>query len=142
MRRALELPAASAGFGADLREQLDRASAWERAWLGGAAMTLAAALLVFGWRRAGLRWLGAFCLLPGLGLAVDGVWLEPNKPRTAVALEELQVTAEPRVGMAAVATVRPGALLALRGGADGSFVRVEAGGRVGYAPRAAVGVVE
>lgn len=142
VRRQLELPDASKGIGADLREQLDRASAWERAWLAGAAMALAAASLVLGWRRVGLRWVGALALLPGLALAADVVWLEPGRPTRAVALTELKVTAEPRADLAAVATVRPGALIALLGGQDGSFVRVEAGGRIGYVARSAVGVVD
>ena len=45
-------------------------------------------------------------------------------------------------GMGAIATVRPGVLVALGGGASGAFVRVEVGGRVGYARRDAVGVVD
>ncbi len=142
LRRELELPQPAEGFGADLRRLLDRATAWERAWLAGAAMSLAAALFVFGWRRVGLRWVGALALAPGVALAIDVVCLEPSRARSAVALRGLEVTAEPRAGMAAVANVRAGALVTLRGGVDGSYVRVEAGGRVGYAERAAVGVVE
>ena len=44
--------------------------------------------------------------------------------------------------MDAVATVRPGVMLPLGGGASGSFVRVEVNGRVGYAQRDLIGVVE
>ena len=140
--RRLELPGRAAGFGAELRRLLDRLTAWERAALCAAAMALAAGCLLFGWRRIGVRWVGLMWLVPGLTLAVDVLWLEPVRPVMAVALEELEVTAEPREGLGAIATVRPGVLVALGGGASGAFVRVEVGGRVGYARRDAVGVVD
>lgn len=142
VRRKLELPPDPQGLSAGLRRQLDRWSASERAGMCGLAMLLAAGCLVLGWRRVGLRWAGLVCLAPGLVLAVDVLWLSPSRPATAVALEDLAITSEPRVDMPAVAAVRAGVLVTLTGGASGGFVRVEAGDRRGYAPRAAVGVVE
>jgi len=98
--------------------------------------------LVFGWRRVGMRWLGVLWLLPAVVLAVDVVWLAPNRPVMAVALDELQVTSEPRVDMDAVATVRRGVVVELGGSANGAFVRVHVNGRAGYVPRDAVGIVD
>jgi len=140
--RKLELPSEARGFSAELRRQIERVSARERAWLCSAAMLLAAACLVCGWRRIGLRWVGLACLALGLTLVIDVVVLQSGRPAMAVALEELQVTAEPRVDMSAVATVRPGVMVALGGGSSGAFVRVEVAGRVGYVPRASVGIVD
>lgn len=142
VRRKLELSGEEPGFAAGLRRQLDHLTLAERAGLSGLAMLLAAGLLVFGWRRIGLRWFGLVCLLPGLVLAVDVVWLAPNQPLTAVALDELKVTSEPRADMDAVATVRRGVLVELGGSTQGAFVRVQVDGRSGYVPRASVGVVD
>ncbi|MEC9047124.1 MAG: BatD family protein [Planctomycetota bacterium] len=142
VRQRLELPRHGGDFGGELRWLLDRMTGWERVALGGLAMALAAACLLCGWRRVGLRWVGALSLVTGLTLAVDALCITPTRPAMAVALEELSVTAEPRGGMEAIATVRPGVMVTLGGGASGAFVRVEVGGRVGYAPRRAVGVVE
>jgi hypothetical protein len=52
------------------------------------------------------------------------------------------VTAEPRAGMAAVATVRPGALLEVLGSSGGEFVLVDASGRSGYVAADAVAVIK
>ena len=140
--KRLDLPVEARGLGADLRGVLDRLRPLERVSLCSGAMLAAALSLLFGWRRLALRWLGAALLVPGVILVVDAVWLAPSKPLMAVALDELRVTAEPREGMDAVATVRPGVMLPLGGGASGSFVRVEVNGRVGYAQRDLIGVVE
>ena len=142
VRRALDLPDEAQGVGASLRRQLDRLYVWERAALCSVAMLGAAFLLLFGWRRIALRWAGFVLLAPALTLAVDVVVLEPSRPTMAVALRELQVTAEPRADMAAVATVRAGAMVELGGGAAGGFVLVRVNGRAGYARRDAVGVVD
>lgn len=142
LRRQLELPPEPPGFTAELRRQLDRWTVWERAAVASVAMLLAAGCLLFGWRRIGLRWLGLVCLVPGVVLAVDVVWLAPSRPVEAVALQELQVTSEPRADLEAVATVRQGVMVELGGSTQGAFVRVRVQGRTGYVPRAAVGVVD
>ncbi len=142
VRRRLELPPDPEGFTAGLRRQLDRFRWSERAAVCGFAMLLAAGCLVLGWRRLWLRWLGLACLLPGLVLAGDVLWLAPSQPLQAVALVDLAITSEPRADLPPVAEVRAGVLVSLAGGTEGGFVRVQAGDRRGYAPRDAVGVVE
>ena len=140
--KRLKLPTEARGFGSELRGVLDRLGPLEQTLMCSAAMLAAALSLLLGWRRVALRGLGALLFVPGVVLALDAVWLAPSQPLMAVALEELRVTAEPREGMEAVATVRPGVMLPLGGGARGSYVQVEVNGRVGYAQRDQVGVVE
>ncbi|MEO6593428.1 MAG: hypothetical protein ABIP94_01595, partial [Planctomycetota bacterium] len=60
----------------------------------------------------------------------------------AIALQKLAVLAEPRLGLEPVATVRPGVAVSILGGEQGTFVRIQAGERSGYAPRASVAIVQ
>jgi len=142
VRSRLEVDDAASGFVAELATLRDRLAPGERLLLCAACMALAAGCLVLGWRRAGLRWVGALALVPGLALAVDLVWIEPSRPPLAIALQKLAIVSEPRAGLEPVATVRPGVGVAVLGGASGSFVRVAAGDRSGYVPRDAVALVE
>jgi len=88
-----------------------------------------------------LRWLGALPLVPGLWLGAEPAWFGPARPPLAVALRPLVLVSEPRADLPAVATVRAGVLVELRGSTEGAFVRVQAGDRSGYAPSAAVAVL-
>lgn len=141
VRARLELPE-DEGFGAELGRLLRSYTVSERVLACAFSMLLAAALFVFGWRRVGSRWVASICLVPGLVLAVDLVWLTPMAPVQAVALQALEVTAEPRAGMDAVAKVRPGAIVSLRGSMGGEFVRIDASGRTGYVAADAIAVIE
>jgi hypothetical protein len=80
--------------------------------------------------------------VPAVTLALDVVWLTPFGPVRAVALNALQVTAEPREGMVPVANVRAGATVDVLGGHSGEFVRVDASGRPGYVAAADIAVIE
>jgi hypothetical protein len=142
VRTRLELPAQDGGFATEVRRLLDRYTLSERTYACLVCMLLAAGFLVFGWRRIGWRWVGAICLVPGAVLSIDVLWLAPSRTLQAVALQELSVTAEPRAGMAAVATVRPGALLEVLGSSGGEFVLVDASGRSGYVAADAVAVIK
>jgi len=92
----------------------------------------AALLLVLGFRRRLLRVLGFAGLVPALLLAFDVLWLEPRQPSEGIALVPVPVQAEPRGDLPPVATVRAGAALSVLGRSE-TWLRVEAGGRKGYA---------
>ena len=142
VRARLELPEDVVGFGAELRRISHRYTLTERAVVCLVCMLLAAAFLVFGWRRVGARWVAAVWLVPAVTLALDIVWLTPFAPVRAVALSALQVTAEPREGMVPVANVRAGATVDVLGGHSGEFVRIDASGRPGYVAAADIAVIE
>jgi len=142
VRQRLELPDNTVGFGIELGRILHRYTLTERAVVCWLCMLLSAGFLVFGWRRVGARWVGVIFLVPATALALDVVWLTPMGPTEAVALEALQVTAEPRAGMAPVANVRPGATVEVLGGQAGEFVRIDASGRSGYVAAASVAVIK
>ena len=142
VRTRLELAEPSQGFAAELRRITAMLSPTEQLGLCAGSMLLGALCLVFGWRRIGWRWLGAMLLVPGLWLAADLLWWQPNRPVRAVAAGRIELFAEPRPGMAAVATVRAGAEVELAGRSEGAYVRVRAGEREGYTPRDQVLVIE
>lgn len=141
VRRQLQVDGGDEGFVAELARLRDGLLPAERAWWCALGMVAAAGLLVFGWRRVGLRWIGVLVLAPAVALAVDLLWLQPNRLPLGIALRELPVLAEPRAGLAPIATVRPGVDLEILGGDQGAFVRVRVGERTGYAARDAVAVV-
>lgn len=97
----------------------------------GLLQAAAALLLLLGWRRRALRALGAIVLVPGLLLALEVLWWGPSRPALGIALQKVAVVAEPRADLPAVATLRPGAAVAVLGGGE-AWVRVEAAGRSGY----------
>ena len=142
VRQRLEIDEGDLGFLGQMQALRASLTADERLWVCALCMVVAAGCLVLGFRRIGLRWVGGLVLVPGLWFAVDLLWLEPRRPARAVALQKLALVSEPRAGLEPVATVRPGVLVELLGGAQGTFVRVQAGDRSGYAPREAVAVVE
>lgn len=142
VRSKLELDDGEQGFAAQLAAVRDRLTAVECVWICAACMGVAAACLVLGFRRKGLRWIGVFALAPGAWFALELLWWEPSRPPGAIALQKLAIVSEPRSGLEPVATVRPGVALELLGGASGTFVRVRAGERTGYVPRDRVAVVE
>lgn len=141
VRQRLELPDEMAGFDAEVEQALDSMTAPELVWLCCGCMLLAAGCLVFGWRRLPLRWLGFVALAPATLLAVWLIALEPARPLGAIAVERLELTAEPREDLEAVATVRPGVQVQLGGRAEGDYVLVLAGSRRGYAPRSKVRII-
>lgn len=142
VRQRLQLDDGAEGFVAELLAVRDRLLPRERLLLCGAGMLVAAWCLLLGWRRLGLRWIGVLVLVPTLVIALDLLWFAPQRPARAVALQKLALVSEPRAGLEPVATVRPGFVVELLGGAEGSFVRVRAGERSGYAPRGEVAVVQ
>jgi hypothetical protein len=142
VRTRLELPTATPGLLGEVDSLRARLSPLEQALLGGACMLVAAACLVFGWRRAGLRWLGGLALLPGGWLSVVLLDTAGQPPPMAIAREKLALVAEPRTGLVPIATVRDGVAVELLGGGDGTFVRIRVGDRSGYAPRSSVLIVE
>ena len=142
VQRRLQLDDDGGGFVAELVALRDRFQPIERLLLCALGMSIAAGCLVLGWRRVGLRWVGAFCLAPSLVVALDLVWWGPNRPPRAIALQKLSLSSEPRAGLEPVATVRPGVAVDLLGSAAGAFVRVAAGDRSGYVPRDAVAPIE
>lgn len=141
LRQRLEITTASAGFMAELGDLRRQLTPLESTLLLAASMLLAALFLLIGWRRPGLRWIGAIVLLPATWLAVEVLWLAPARPLEAIALQQLAITSEPRTDLEPVATVRPGVTVDLRGSTDGAFVRLTAGDRSGYAERAAIAVI-
>ncbi|HEB54251.1 MAG TPA: hypothetical protein ENI87_13445 [bacterium] len=141
VRRRLELPEPALGFGAEMQALLERMTAMERLLACSAASAIAAACLLFGWRRLPVRWLGFAALVPGAWLAIAILWWLPSRPPKAVALQPLALRAEPRDDLAVIARVRAGALVEIRGGAAAEHVRVAAGDHVGYVPAEAVGIV-
>ena len=142
VQHRLELPDPDASFASEARRMLDRWTLGERTIACLLCMLVAAGCLVFGFRRAGLRWVGAIVLLPGAVLSLDILWLTPGRAQSVIALRELQVTAEPRAGMAAVATVRAGAKLELLGSSGGDYLRVDASGRIGYVAADGIATIE
>jgi SH3-like domain-containing protein len=80
--------------------------------------------------------------VPGALLAVELLWLAPARPPVGVALAKLSLYAEPRTGLEAIASVKPGVTLAIVGGGEGEWLRVAAGDRTGFAPRAQIAPVE
>ncbi len=134
VQQRLQLGSEDGSFGATLAALRDRFSSSQLVVACATAMTMAAALLLFGWRRSWCRWLGVLVLVPGVMLALELLLLRPNRPMRAVALQKVELLAEPREGLEAVARVAPGVLLEWRGGAAiGGFVRVAVDGLQGYA---------
>jgi hypothetical protein len=78
----------------------------------------------------------------GAVFAVELLWLAPNRPPVAIALERLELRAEPRADLPSLATVRPGVAVEVHGSLGGSWLRVAIGDRIGYAPAATLAVVE
>ncbi len=142
VKRKLELDEGGEPFLAALAAVRDRFSPRELAWICFGLMAASAGCFALSRRQRALRWLGWMLLAHGALVATELLWLAPLRPQRAIALSTIELTAEPRSGMAAVATVAAGAELALRSGTGGEFVRVVAGERSGYAPRAKVGVVQ
>lgn len=141
VRRQLEVDEADTGFSAELDALRRTLTTGELLLLSAASMLVAALCLVLGWRRGLLRWLGVLALLPGVLFALELLWLRPAQPPQAIALQKLSLVAEPRADLPAIATVRPGVALTLRGGDQGAFVRVTVGERSGYVPREQVAIV-
>jgi hypothetical protein len=141
VRRQLQIEPPAGGFVAELAALRDRLLVTERVLLCALCMAAAAGCFVFGWRRVGWRWLGVLFLAPGCALAADVLWLAPARPPLAIALADLPVTAEPRAGLEPVVTVRAGKDLQVLGGTDGTYVRVLAGERAGYARRESLAIV-
>jgi hypothetical protein len=141
VRARLGVPEQEQGLVAQLTGARGALTPAEQLGLGGMCMVLAAASFVLGWHRPAARWVGGLLLLPGLlWTAVPAI--AGTAAPAAIALQPLQLTSEPRAGLEPVATVRPGVAVELLGGSDGSFVRVRAGERVGYAARELVAVIE
>lgn len=141
VRSRLEVDDAARGLFAELGELQARLLPSERLLFASLCCAVAAGCLVLGWRRTGCRWLGVLVLIPGALLVVPTLLGSDDRPR-AVAVQRLQLVAEPRPGLEPVATVRPGVLVELLGGSEGAYVRVRAGDRSGYAPREGVAVLE
>jgi tetratricopeptide (TPR) repeat protein len=133
VRARLELDDGPAGFAAEVGAFLRRFTASERAFACGLLMLAAAACLLFGWSRIGLRWLGLLCLVPAAWLALELLWLAPQRPQPAIARQKLSLVSEPRADLPPLLTVRPGVTVELLGSAQGAYVRVRVGERVGYA---------
>lgn len=142
VRQRLELATEPVGLVASFAQAMQRWTAQEQQWAAGGCMACAALLLLFGWRRSASRAVGLLLLAGGAVFAVELLWLAPNRPPRAIALEPLELRAEPRADLPAVATVRPGVEVEVHGSVGGSWVRVRIGDRIGYAPGAAVAVVE
>jgi hypothetical protein len=141
VRSRLELDDEPRGLLAQFDQLQARLLPSERLLLVTLCCAVAAGCLMFGWRRLGCRWLGVLALVPGALLVVPTLLGSDDRPR-AVAVQRLQLVAEPRQGLEPVATVRPGVLLEVLGGSEGAYVRVRAGDRSGYAPREGVAVLE
>lgn len=106
-----------------------------------AGSALAAAFLLFGRRRRWLRVLGAAALAPALLLALELLWWGPSRPPAGIVLrDETAIVAEPREGLEPVARVRAGVRVEVLGEGP-RWLRVRAGGKKGYVPADAVGVV-
>ena len=142
VKRKLELDDGGEPFLAAVAALRDRFSPRELAWICFVLMAASALCFACSQKQRALRWVAWTLLVHGAVVAVEIVWLSPSRPQRAIALSTIELTAEPRAGMAAVATVAAGAELALRSGSAGDFVRVVAGDRSGYAPRDKVGVVQ
>jgi hypothetical protein len=138
----LQLDAGDEGLIAQVAALRARLTAGEQVLAAALLLALAAGCCAFGWRRVGLRWLALLAAGPGVWLALDALVVAPGRPPVAIALQQLALVSEPRAGLEPVATVRAGVRVDLLGGDAGSYVRVRAGDRVGFAPRAHVAVVE
>jgi len=142
VRKKLEIDEGGEPFTAALGEVRDRFSPRELAWICLGLMSMSAALIAASRKAPFLRWVAFVLLLPGALVAIELLWLSPQRPPRAIALDKLELTAEPREGMDAVATIAPGASVSVRSGLGGDFVRVEAMGRSGYCKRSKIGVIE
>ncbi|MCU0863555.1 MAG: BatD family protein [Planctomycetes bacterium] len=140
-RTRLELDTGGSGFAAELEALRQRWTPGEQLWGCAVLMAAAAGCLVFGWRRLLLRWVAVLLLVPGLWLGAELAWLGPARAPLAVALRPLALVSEPRADLPAVANVRAGVLVELRGSTEGAFVRIQAGDRTGYVPSDSVAAV-
>jgi tetratricopeptide (TPR) repeat protein len=140
-RKTLGLEDVGEPFAAAVASLRDRFTPRELTWMCALAMAAAAVLLGAMRRSSVARWVGVLALAPGVLLAVELLWLEASRPPRAIATTELALRAEPREGLAAVATVSPGAMVAVRSGSSGDWVRVDAGDRSGYARSRDVAIV-
>ncbi len=141
VRTRLELPPDAPGLLAELNALRARLLPGEQLALAGVCMLLAAMCLGFGWRRVGLRWVAGILALPA-GWMLATLALAGSTPTSAIAIDTLRLTSEPRAGLEPLATVRPGVQVTLLGGGEGSYVRIAAGERSGYVPRTAIAIVE
>ncbi len=141
VKQRLELESGGEPFSNALAELRDRFMPRELAVICLLLMSASTALVAWSRRHAALRWFGIALLVPGACVAIELLWLRPTRPPRAIACEKVLLTAEPRLGMDAVATVAAGAELSLRSGTAGEFVRVDAAGRSGYAPSAKLAVI-
>lgn len=142
-RQKLELGGeASESFAHALADLRDRLSRGELVVLTSLLMAIAAVALGLGWRKPVVRWLGLVALLPGLLLAIEVLWLAPARPAQAVALGKLDLVSEPKSGLAPVASVASGTRITLRSDGGGEWVRVDADGHSGYAPRKQIGKID
>ncbi|MCA8964189.1 MAG: BatD family protein [Planctomycetes bacterium] len=141
VRQRLGVDDDGAGFTAQLLTLRDWLTPGERAWVAALLMACGAGCLVLGWRRVGWRWLGVLVLLPGCIAALEVLWLGPARPPNAIALQKVEVVAEPRAGLQPVATVRAGVALPVLGGGEGAYVRVQVGARTGFVRREQLGLV-
>ena len=142
VRRQLAVDDGLGGFAAEIAAVRARLAPRERALSCAVFMSIAAGCLVLGRRRAGLRWIGLLALLPAAWLAVELLWVEPTRSARAIALQKVAIVSEPRADLEPVATVRPGVEVEVLGGGDGSFVRVRAADRSGYAARDGFAIVQ
>lgn len=142
VRQQLGLASSAVGLGAELLWLREALLPRERWWLALLCMSAAAACLVLGWRRAWLRGLGLLFGAGAVVVLVDALWVTPAQPTRAIALQEVVLVAEPRAGLDPLATLRPGVAAEVLGSDSGSWLRVRAGERVGYAPRERFGLVQ
>lgn len=141
VRQRLGVDEAAVGITAELVALRERFTAGERAALAALLVGMVAAALLFGWRRTGLRWLAGLLALPAALAAAEVLCWGPARPPAAIALQQFSLVAEPREGLAALATVQPGATVLVLGGGEGTYLRLQVGERIGFAPRAAFALV-
>ncbi len=139
--RRLELDEGPRGLLDELAALRARCTRGEQVVVCALLMAVAAGCLLFGRRRA-LRQLGVVALVVASAFAIELSWLAPARLPGAIALQSLEITAEPKAGLSPVATVRPGVRVELLGGTEGGFVRVRAADRSGFVPREHIAVIE
>lgn len=140
--RRLELEAGPSGLIEEIATWRNRLGSWEQVGACAVLMSIAGGCWLFGRRRVLLRWLGSLALVPAIALTIESLWLQPVRVPTAIAQQSLAIAAEPKLGMSALAVVRPGVRLDVLGGSEGGFVRVRVADHTGFVPRDSIAVIE
>lgn len=142
VRQRLGVAQPAAGLLAELQDLRERFTTSERAAFAGLCTALLVLSLLAAGRSTRARWLAALMLVPtsaGLG---EVFYFGPTRAPVAIALRKVDVSSEPRAGLAALLTLQPGAEVRVLSSGGEQYLRVQVGERSGFVEKLALGIVQ